>query len=497
MGGHWGGNTIGGIAQVCSDATANQMYAVDYHGEIWYSSSAQTATTANGSFVPNNNYTNVSTKIPWPSSANSPYVNFSPTPYYLGGTASGLAADCSQPNRYYYGSGIGIVGMSPPTSATAFTWNFDEGVGTENLDVNALINVPGGGFLYWAQDLPAWPVLPGRIPAGAYPPDVNANNKQTLVQTWSTGCAGQGLYFTVSDFTEVGLRHSSDGSTWSEPPDTKPNNGAYGNCVVQNSTSWIWMLADQGNPGWGGLWSTINSGGTYSACSFTGATNTGGGFLGGVISGNYRVMAKDAGSNVLVYNAGNGATNGAGAGGFWKSTSATGCSFTHVNSTQASTWGASAFFSLQAAPGKTCDAGITPVFWTFVWNGSIHNGTQPQTQSPYYLWYSKDCGTTWSSFLSGSLSPVYAYGFGANGSDGFPMLVCSCWYNDGSGYKYGIWQFENADTGSPTATNIDAAENGWPAGVYDDVVDVAGDVTKLGTYMICFGHGSCAYRTSP
>jgi hypothetical protein len=437
-------------------ANSSAVYAVDYHGNVTYSVNAQAGTpTWTGPTA----FTETSSVIGWMQWSADAALSIQNCQF-----------DPSQSNVLYSGAGVGIFTTTPPTSGTpSVAWNGDQTQGIENLDLTAGMALAGGGMGFSAQDRPLWWITnPATYPSRYYPDNsVEIRYGYNLCGN-ATANSYAGIIlsptFTVSTTGPVGT-YGSSGTTG------LPTGFTAGQCVMMTSTNWIWLTSVSSvlQP-----YFTSNGGSSWGACTFGGGkTAAGGGWI---------VIAQDltAAGTVVLYNDGSGATNGAGALGFWKSTSTSSCAFTQVKTTTPDSFGK----MLLPVPGNACN-------FIFASLAYVH-GTLPGSGS---LYLTQDCGATFTAAIS-NVTSVIAVGLGAANpaKNGFPAIYCQCYADDGSGSKFGFFEVDNGNA-TPFITNLNAAQGGYPVGNFDFIQFIAGDLQTYGTIYGGFLESGGFYRT--
>lgn len=453
-------------AVAINPSNANDVYAVDFHGFLNYSTNGQAATPSWSGYITSIDL--VSSLIPW--------IQWAKGSGCTGSGCAGMVAysasfDTARSNVLEIGEGIGVATTTPPTSGTpTVTWNANETAGIENLVGEMAVPLSGGGFIASAWDRPLWVLNDsGSYPTQYYP------NAVGVVRGY-TACANG---------TEIGIISGSGlnvsqntGLTWGGYVTNSSFVG--GLCALLTSSNWIWNGFKYTGSTVSGPYFTNNSGASWSACTFSnGATATGGGW-----GGNYgfdpipEYLAFDPVSgSTLQYNDGGG-TNTAG---IYKLTTTASCAFTYVGA--APTVGGSTRM-LYAIPGESSSFAMGGI--------AFAQGTIPDTSAVISI--SRDSGSTWNQVAN--LESPFAFGFGAalSGSDGFPTLYCACYVNTGGGYAYGMWQGENVDGGSPVWTKIG---DGYPGGSFDLIVALVGDLATPGIVYGVFGGGTSFFVYGP
>ena len=472
-------------AVAINPADTNEVYAVDYSGCLLYTTGGQSGNPSwieawkrprqrcDGGYPPTA-FTIASTKIPWMQWAKDRTLNI-----------QSLAFDSSQTNVLYAGTGIGVFRTSPPTSGTMIpTWNGDETIGIENLDLVSGVALPSGGLFFTAQDRPAWFLRMGEYPSQYGPAAETAGQEVVAGQT--SGCADGKAAMALSIH---GLTATvNGGASWSPWLPAANGRAVFGNCIPISATRWLWLSSQDVGP-----YITTDAGATWSACTFTNAigggavTGAGGGWNASQFQIQKIAMAQDttAPSTILLFNNGTGVRNGAAATGIWKMSSTSGCAFNQVyKSAFPSPLGYIATSLLKAAPGQPCTFFSSIIVYI---HGELPVGDQ--------LYKTVDCGAHWSAIPQ--VKSFINWGFGAAkpGGDGFPAFYCACWVNIGRGYTYGIWESDNIDQTSPTWTNIDPEDSGFPTGNFDTISFLVGDLKTYGTVYVGFGGSGGAYRT--
>jgi hypothetical protein len=459
---------LAGIA--VNPADANIVYAVDWYGPLTFSTNGQAdrPTWNAPPAEPPNAAVETSSVIGWMKWAQD----------YGGGKAidiMSLAFDPSQSNVLYAAAGTGVFTTTPPIKRGPVLWNGDQTQGIENLATTWGFDIPGGPLFLTAADRPLWLTSnPEAYPSQYFPNtqyEINKGFQACSYRSTYIGITGRGM--TVSTLS------GADG-TWS-PYFYIPGqpNTAAGNCAIFSETSFVWRSDNNVGP-----YLTTDGGKTWNACIFNnGATAGGGGW--GYVSGNGNIISNTlvqdtTNPNVLLlYNNGGGATNGPAAKGVWRSTG--GCAFTQVYTNGLG--GSSLGFNLQAVPGKACNffAGGTAY---------IHLNGLPDTT--VIISRTTDCGASWTRIAN--VESMFGWGLGAAkpGGDGYPTFYCACWVDNGSGYDYGIWESDDIDQRTPTWTKIG---DGYPTGIYDQIMFIAPDINTYGTVYGGFYGSGYFYRT--
>lgn len=445
-----------------ADVTGNKVYTIDYHGFATYSVNAQAGTpTWTG---PSVSWSEVSSVIGWMQWSADQSLGIGSCQF-----------DPTQSNVLYAGAGVGVFTTTPPTTGTAnVAWNGDQTQGVENLDLTSGMSLVGGGVFFTAQDRPLWAITN----AATYPAKYFPNNTTEIRN-------GNGLCGNATANTYAGI-NANDGLTVSTtgPFGTYVVSGqtglpgsfnSGGGCAMLTATNWVWLLNQAGlfQP-----YFTSNSGSGWGACTFGGSKTAGG--------GGWVTIAQDstAPGTIVLYNDGTGSTNGTGAKGFWQSTSTSSCAFTQLSTTTPDSFGK----VLIPVPGNAC---------TFIFGSlAFVFGGLPSSQGNLFL--TTNCGASFtnSGVAISNVSSVIAFGIGAANpaKDGFPAIYCQCYANDGSGSKFGFFEIDNVDA-TPFVTNLDAAQGGYPAGNFDFIVLIAGDLSTYGTIYGGFGDSGGFWRT--
>jgi hypothetical protein len=459
-----GNLALGGVAINPSDP--NKVYAVNYQGCIVYSINGQAGspTWHYTSNLPSNcgvgtDFTVTSSKIPW--------IQWSQD---ADQSAGRLAFDPSQSNVLYSAVGIGLMKAMPPAdgTTTSITWNYDETVGIENLDLQCnAVALSGGGIFTCALDRPLWTLNGTSYPA-QYFPDADQG---TVGNPTHYVCQNGTTYMGNAAFTLQVSTTGGGAGTWSAsgtsglPSNFGAQNGA---CAIISSSTWVVFDSTFGY----GPYITTNSGSSWSACTFaSGKTAGGGGWAG---SG----FAQDSVTpgTLVMLNDGTGSTNGSGAKGVWKSTS--GCSFTLVNDG-----------TLPSGVGA-----LTPVPGIADTYLAASVATPPNTgQGAFYLTTPANLKSTSTAIANVDTVWFRSYGFGKTkpGSDGFPEFYCICTYS-GAGGSFGTWEIENLDS-TPAWTKIG---DGYPVSSIDGMYFLIGDMATYGTLYGGFYGSGGFYRTA-
>lgn len=485
------GTTFGsgrGVTGFAIDPTSNSpcassvcVYAVQGGGCLVYSTNAQTTDTftgtgAGGCMGSGSDYSMSSTVIPW-------FTYLNTTLSFTNLATDYLEADPTQTNVVYASIGRGLLKATAPHSGAAATsWNADETAGIENLDLdNAQLLPAGHGIIFSAQDLPAWFTTGTTYPSTINPP-------VSQVAGTSQACGNANAQISMSNDGIIGS--TNYGSNW-QGSFTQPTIAwVEGNCVPVDATHWIWVAGAGVGPHW-----TTNSGTDSFATSCTIGNSIAGHVItvggGGWYDGkpvNHDMIDMSANGTIMMYNNGSGTNGTNGAQGLWVDTSGTSaCSFTQVNNTL-TTSGSSGSSSLRAAPG-------TNDFW------SSGLETVSTASLPGSSQISKcTTGGSCTAISTNIVKSFFAWGFGAPapGGDGYPSFACACWVSpngDGTNYTYGIWESDNMDQATPTFTNIDSADSGFPAGNFDQISFLVGDNQTYGTWYVGFNGSGGAYRT--
>jgi hypothetical protein len=437
-------------------ANSSDVYAIDYHGYMTYSVNAQVGSpTWHGPTT----FSETSSVIGWMQWSADGALSI-----------QNCAFDPTQSNVLYGGSGVGVFTTTPPTSGTPnVAWQGDQTVGIENLDLTAGMSLTGGGMGFSAQDRPLWWITNPTV----YPSQYYPNNSVEVRYGYNLcGNSTPNTYAGINLTPELDVSTIGPTGTYTASGTSGlPSGFGAGQCIMMTSSNWIWMVSVSSvlEP-----YFTSNSGSSWGACTFGGGkTAAGGGWV-------WIAQDTTAPGTVLLYNNGTGASNGAGATGFWKSTSTSSCAFAQVDTTTPD----AAAVQLQAVPGEACNFVVASLAY-------VH-GTLPGTGN---LYLSQNCGSTWSSAIS-NVSSVIAFGMGAANpaKDGFPAIYCQCYANDGSGSKFGFFEIDNIDS-TPFITNLDTAQGGYPAGNFDFIEFIVGDLATYGTIYGGFGDSGGFYRT--
>lgn len=451
-----GGNYVSSVA--INPANASDVYAVDYHGYLNYTTGGQSATPSWSGYL--NSISLSSSLIPWISWAGTTGLVFYSASF-----------DPSQSNVLYTGEGVGVMSTTPPTSGTpSVTWNANETAGIENLVGETAIPLAAGGMVATAWDRPLWILSDG----GAYPTQYYPN--AAGVVRGYTGCVnGADIGLISASGMNVSL---NGGSTWGG---YVSNSSAVGGlCALLSNTNWIWNGYKYTGSTVSGPYFSTNSGVSWSACTFSnGATVTGGGW-----GGNYgndpipEYLAFDpTGGITLQFNDGGGSNTG----GIYKLTSTSACAFSYVGTAPSIGGSTAMLYNVPGQSGNFAMGGI-----------AFAQGTIPDTSAEIFI--TQNSGTSWSQVAN--LESSFAFGFGKalSGSDGYPTLYCACYVNNGGGYAYGIWQGENVDGGSPVWTKIG---DGYPGGSFDLIVGLVGDLVTPGIVYGTFGGGTSFFVYGP
>jgi hypothetical protein len=457
-----GNRQLSGIA--INPTNSGRVYTVNYQGCLIYTINGQAGSPTWNTYAndPNCFYTSDfvvnSTAIPWQGWKHDTATS-----------ALEMQFDPSQSNVLYLANGDGIYTTTPPTTnATSFTtWNADQTVGIENLDLQTNgVSLSSGGVFFGALDRPLW-ILDGHTYPAQYFPDSDRSN---VFNPTHFVCANGSTLFGNPSFN---LEYSTSGGasgTWNISGTTGLPTGSgtfgaqQGACVIVSSSTWIVLDSSFSY----GPYITTNSGSSWSACTFAGGFTAGG--------GGWEGFAQDGvtAGTVVLLNSGLGSTNGSGAKGVWKSTS--GCSFTKVNDGTLPT----AFLTLLTVPG---------VADTYV---AIDSAYPPSSPVGGALYLTSPASLTSSSTAVANISTVWDFGytFGKTkpGSDGYPEFYCICTYNG----TFGTWEAENLDS-SPSWTQIG---DGYPVGSIDSMSFFVGDLNTYGTLYGGFGNSGGFYRTA-
>ena len=452
------GSGVVPVSAVADPSNSENVYVLNGDGCLHFSSTADDVSpswqfSVSGFCANNTDYVIQSSVIPWMTWANDNYL-----------TGSTIGIDPTQAGKLYVGDGTGVHTTATPSGAPAkITWNGNETVGIENLDLVVASAPSGGGVFYAAQDRPLWIALNNIVYPSRYYPN-NASNvvnpNQAVCQYSSTMAAPTGGGMTIS---------TDSGATWSAyiggGSGGLPAGFKYGGCAVQGSGTVVWLDGSVGSPTYegNGPYITTDAGVSWAACTFSGATAAGGGWVPSSL-----VVDVNNPSTILIINNGSGMVNGSGAKGVWESTS--GCAFSQVSSS----YGNAANIGL-SVPGYACNF----VFWSQGYPVTRY------TARSSAIYIEKNCGSTYTSdstpiaHINGI--EVVTLGVAAPGSDGYPSIECICFATFTSlpptpcivnTACFGMYEIQNADTGSPTILKIG---DGIPLGNLDLVTFMVGD----------------------
>ena len=467
---------VGVCCLVVMPSNPNVAYAINWLGPgdpggggLYYSSNAQSSPPS-FSLLPQG--TMHASVIGW--------MGTPPWSSFLAGISA--FADPSQPNQIYITTGVGVAGLNPPTSNVPYQYDWDQTTGIENMFFDGIWPINAGNIFLIGQDILAW--FPAPVASGQYPSAVYGNGGHVLTDQFNSGCTdGGSVYIGLSGWDPAGGRQTGitytlngPGGTWAPFNSHYPTAQYYGQCYVRSSSDWIIL---QG----GNVYRSTDHFATFTPCTFSNA------MAGGTVTyngGGWTQLSADAGGNIFLWNDGSGRSNGRNANGLWKGAT-TGCSFTQINNTYFKGYS----FGFNLVPGRTCNT-TDAVMW-----GSypIYIHSSNYFDMNYWLGYSNDCGVTWQDFTH-NLKNILSMNWGAplSGSNGFPTMYCICMYaSDGVHYTFGIWQVENINSGAPIFNNIDAADNGYPLGIFG-VPFLAGDTATPDLVYVCFIGMSCVYR---
>lgn len=419
------------------------------------------------------------------------------------------AFDPTQSNIIYVGTGVGVFFTTAPTSngSVAPVYSTNEGVGINNLDSNVIHFTTTGKMLYAVQDRMGWIVTPGVFPTQYYPTNRGPTAQVLGERTTICGDSSGTNLMLMADNSLGFIMSNNAGSSWGPAGNnawTADHSGNYGQCVWGSGSKVIWVASQ--NVGPYGASNASNGSATWTACGFANdlsghaVTAGGGGWDNTQVVITYITLAQDSvtPTTVLLYsNASNLSTNQSSMRGIWKNTTGT-CSgsndFTQVYQEPTSPIIGGTSMQLKAVPGQSCNFFSSPIAFP------LPPGSLPTSSSIYF---SQNCGTSWSTVDSTRVKSAIGWALGAPkpGGDGYPAFYCVCYVDPTGGgtFTYGVWESDNIDVtftgGHATWTNIDAADNGFPAGNIDALYTMDADPLTYGIVTACFGGSGCSYWT--